>query len=361
MILTIIVFLIVLGILVIVHEFGHFIVAKKAGVKVEEFAVGFPPRIYSKKRGETQYSINAIPLGGYVKMLGELEHSKDKRAFENQKPIVRFWISIAGVTMNIILAWLLLTIGFLVGMSPIVSSPDSIPGKKLSSEIILADIVKDSPADKAGIEAGDIAISATSENVLTEFSTLNQFDEYNENHKGKEVVYSLKRNNEIISKTTTLSSDEDSQLGVAIIEKAEIRVPWYKAPYIALREVYRIAKLTFEFLWVFVSNLFTQGQIAEGVGGPVAIYTYTGLALQAGIMVLLQFVALLSINLALINILPFPALDGGRIVFIILERFYGKKVVKEHIENIIHNIGFALLIIFILAITYKDILNLFQK
>jgi len=361
MILTIIVFLIVLGLLVIVHEFGHFIIAKKTGVKVEEFAVGFPPRIYSKKRGETQYSINAIPLGGYVKMLGELEHSKDKRAFENQKPVVRFWISIAGVTMNIILAWLLLTIGFAVGMSPIVSDPASIPGKKLSSEIILADVVKDSPADKAGIQAGDIALSATSDGVLTEFSTLDQFDQYNTDHKSKVVIYGLKRNDELVTKTATLSDDSDSQIGVAIIEKAEIRVPWYKAPYVALRETYRIAQLTFEFLWAFIAKLFTHGQFVEGVGGPVAIYTYTGLALKAGVMVLLQFVALLSINLALINILPFPALDGGRIVFIILERFYGKKVVKEHIENIIHNIGFGLLIIFILAITYKDILKLFQK
>ena len=361
MILTIIVFLIVLGILVIVHEFGHFIVAKKTGVKVEEFAVGFPPRIYSKKRGETQYSINAIPLGGYVKMLGELEHSKDKRAFENQRPITRFWISIAGVTMNIILAWVLLTIGFSIGMSPIVSDPASIPGKRLSSEIILADVVKDSPADKAGIQAGDIALSATSDGVLTEFTGLSQFDQYNADHKSKVVTYSLKRDQDIVTKTATLSSDSEAQLGVAIIEKADIRVPVYKAPYIALRETFRIAKLTLEFLWAFIAKLFTHGQFVEGVGGPVAIYTYTGLALKAGIMVLLQFVALLSINLALINILPFPALDGGRLVFIILEKIYGKKVVKEHVENIIHNVGFAILIIFILAITYKDILNLFHK
>ena len=361
MILTIIVFLIVLGILVIVHEFGHFIIAKKTGVKVLEFAIGFPPRLYSKKRGETKYSINAIPLGGYVQMLGELEHSKDKRAFENQKPSVRFWISIAGVIMNIILAWTLLTIGFAVGMSPIVSDPDSIPGKKLSNEIILADIAKDSPAEKAGIEAGDIAVSATSDGVLTSFSSLDQFDEYNTNHKNKTVIYTLLRDNETISKEANLSDDSDSQLGVAIIDKAEIRVPWYKAPYVALRETYRITHLTFEFLGLFIKKLFLHGQFEEGVGGPVAIYTYTGLALKAGIMVLLQFVALLSINLALINILPFPALDGGRLVFIVLERFCGKRIVRENVENIIHTIGFALLIIFILAITYKDVTRLFHK
>lgn len=361
MILTIVVFLIVIGLLVIVHEFGHFVIAKKTGVKVLEFAIGFPPRIFSKKRGETEYSINVVPLGGYVKMLGELEHSKDKRAFENQKPSVRFWISIAGVIMNIVLAWVLLTIGFAVGMSPIVSDPASIPGKKLSSEIILAGIEKDSPAEKAGIEDGDVALSATSDGTLTSFSTLDQFDQYNADHKNKTVIYSLKRNNEIVSKEAKLSDDSDSQLGVSIIEKVEIRVPWYKAPVVALRETYRIAHLTFEFLGTFIKNLFIHGQIEKEVGGPVAIYTYTGLALEAGFMVLLQFVALLSINLALINIMPFPSLDGGRLVFIILEKFFGKKVVKENIENIIHTIGFAVLIIFIIAVTYKDIANLFHK
>lgn len=361
MLLTIIVFLVILGMLVVVHEFGHFIVAKKTGVKVEEFAVGFPPRIFSKKKGETEYSINAIPLGGYVKMLGELEHSSDKRAFENQKPVVRFWISIAGVLMNVILAWVLLSIGFAIGMSPLVSSPDSIPGEKISSEIIIADVSQDSPAKKAGIEPGDIAISANVGGESTAFSSLSEFDKYNENHKDQTVIYTLKRGDQTVEKEAKLLSDEDSQLGVAIIEKAEVRVPWYKAPYVALHETYEIVKLTFKFLGGFFKQLFTHGQIAEGVGGPVAIYTYTGLALKAGIMVLLQFVALLSINLALINILPFPALDGGRLVFIILEKFCGKRIVREQVENIIHTIGFALLIVFILAITYKDILRLFQK
>lgn len=361
MILTIIVFILVLGVLVVVHEFGHFIMAKLTGVKVEEFAVGFPPRIFSRKRGETEYSINAIPLGGYVKMLGELEHSSDKRAFENKKPVVRFWISIAGVIMNLLLAWLILTIGFAVGMAPIVSSPDSIPGKKLSSEIILADITKDSPADKAGIKAEDIVLSATTDGFFTPFSSLNQFDQYNTDHKNKTVTYVLKRDDATITKEAKLSDGSDSQLGVAMIEKVEIQVLWYKAPVVALRETYRIAQLTFEFLGDMVAKLFTTGKVAEGVGGPVAIYTYTGLALKAGIMVLLQFVALLSINLALINILPFPALDGGRLVFIVLEKSLGKRVVRENVENIIHTVGFGILILLMLAITYRDIINLFHK
>ncbi len=361
MILTIIVFLIVLGILVLAHEFGHFIVAKKVGVKVEEFAIGFPPRLFSKKIGETEYSINAIPLGGYNKLLGELEHSNNKRAFENQKPAKRFWISMAGVIMNFILAWVLLTIGFSIGMSPLVSSPDQIPGKKLSSEIIVADVNSDSPAAKADLKSGDIIISAKVNETTVNFNGTTDLINFDEAHKGETVTYTIDRDGSIITKEVKLNDNNQSQLGVSMIEKADIRVPWYRAPYIALVETYKIAKLTFEFLGSFFTKLFTHGQFSEEVGGPVAIYTYTGLALKAGFMVLLQFVALLSINLGLINILPFPALDGGRIVFIALEKVYGKRIVREQVENVIHTIGFVLLIAFIVAITYKDIIRLFHK
>ncbi len=361
MFLTIIAFIVVLGILVIVHELGHFIAAKKANVKVEEFAIGFPPRIYSKKKGETQYSINLIPLGGYVKMLGELEASNDKRAFENQKPGKRFIISIAGVVMNLVLAWLLLTIGFMVGMSPIVSTADSIPGKKLSSEIIIADIAKDSPAEAASLEPNDVALKGIFGEEVVEFKSAQDLSAFTSNHKNQSVYIVVKRENQEIKKEVFLSGKNEAPLGVSIVEKSVVRVPWYKAPYVALRETYDITKLTGQFLTGFFKNLLSKGQVSEEVGGPVAIYVYTGLAVKAGAMVLLQFVALLSINLALINILPFPALDGGRILFILLEKLFGKKIVKEKIENIIHTAGFALLILLIIAITYRDIARLIAK
>lgn len=360
MILTIIVFLLVIGVLILVHEFGHFIMAKKIGVKVEEFAIGFPPRLFSKKKGETEYSINAIPLGGYVKMLGELEHSKDKRAFENQTPGKRFSIAVAGVVMNLILAWFILTIGFAVGMSPVVSSPDTIPGKKLSSEIIVADFESDSPAKQAGLEVGDIILGATINGESTNFNSIKDLQSFSSEHKGQAISLKYKRD-DAVSEKTLEELDGDAPLGVVIVEKAIVRVPWYKAPYVALHETYEIIKLTFEFFGSFVSKLFSTGKVEQGVGGPVAIYVYTGMAVKAGVMVLLQFVALLSINLAVINILPFPALDGGRLVFIVLEKIFRKRVVKEKVENTIHLVGYALLILLIVAITYRDIANLFHK
>jgi len=357
MILTIIAFILVLGILVIAHEFGHFIAAKKSGVKVEEFAIGFPPRLFSIKRGETQYSINLFPIGGYVKMLGELEHSKSSRAFENQSPGKRFIISIAGVVMNLLLAWLILTIGFAIGMTPIISRPDSIPGKRLSSEIIIADVVKDSPAEKSGLEQGDVLISGSSGDSKTIFNTNEDLFNFTQSQMGKEVVVEYERGGSKIEKTVDVSNNSESPLGVAVINNQVIRVIWYMAPVVALRETGEIIGATFAFLKNFATEGFRSKEASDSVGGPVAIYVYTGLAVQAGIMVLMQFIALLSINLALINILPFPSLDGGRLLFILLEKIAGRRIVKEKIENIIHTVGFALLLILIAFITYKDILR----
>lgn len=360
MVLTIITFILVLGILIIFHELGHFIAAKRAGVLVEEFAFGFPPRIWSKKIGETRYVINAIPIGGYVKMLGELEKSEHKRAFENQSRFARFMISVAGVLANIILAWVILTIGFIAGMAPLVSSPDAIPGKKISTEIVVAEVVKDSPAEKAGVEQGGTISNATSPEGAVNFTSLNQFSKFTSTHRGETVTFDYKKGDVESKKEITLSKDQEASLGVLAIEHSIVKVPWYKAPYVALRETFKITELTFNFLKDFFIKLFSSGKVAEGVGGPVAIYVMTGAVVKIGFMAILQFIAILSVNLALINILPFPALDGGRILFIILETIARKKIIKEKVEQIIHTVGFALLILLIVLITYKDVVNLFK-
>lgn len=358
---TILAFIIVLGVLVLVHEFGHFIAAKKLGVKVEEFAFGFPPRIYSLKRGETEYSINALPFGGYVKMLGELEHSKSPRAFENQKPWKRFLISIAGVIMNFILAWVILTIGFTAGMSPLATPASEIPGKIISSAIVVADVAKGSAAEGAGIKQGDILLRGVANGAEVDFKTVTDVSSFTKSHKGENVELVYKQEDKEISKTISLSPTSDAPLGIALGEDAIIKVPWYKAPYVSLRETWLVTTAIFDVLKGLVVNIFKHAQVSEGVGGPVAIYMYSGLAFRAGWLVFLRFIATLSINLGLINILPFPALDGGRLLFIILEKIRGKKVVREDVENLIHTIGFALLIVLLIAITYRDIVNYFFK
>ncbi len=356
MFLTIVAFILVLGILVLVHEFGHYITAKISGVKVLEFSIGFPPRIFSFKKNETQYTIGALPLGGYVKMLGEDEQSSDPRSFNRQSIFKRFVIGVAGVLMNVILAWFILTIAFSIGMSPIASRSDEIPGQKIKSQIFIAEIKSGSPAERAGIQIGDKLIGHGD----ISFDGISDVTTYTGENLGKEVSIKIQRQNDVIEKTVILSEDKSAPMGIGIIDQAVIRVPWYKAPYVAMIESYRVLKYTFSFLGDFAKQLFSTGTISDQVGGPVAIFNLTGVAARAGFVVLLQFIAILSLNLALINIMPLPALDGGRVLFIVLEKIFGKRIVKENVEGIIHTIGFVLLILLVLAVTYKDILRLFS-
>lgn len=361
-IITILLFIFILGLLVFVHELGHFLAAKLSNIKVEEFAFGFPPKIWSKKKGETVYAINAIPIGGYVKMLGESEESKSFRSFSKKKPGVRAVVSIAGVLMNVLLAWFILTIGFLYGMSPLVSTPGSIPGKKISSEIIVAAIEENSVASIADLKPADVLISGrtlSGETVI--FSDAKSVTEFTKENVGKNIGIVFKRDKEEKSVDIKLSENKESSLGVAIVENAVIRTSWYMAPVVAFREIVRIIGINLAFLKSFFAQLFSSGQISKEVGGPVAIYIFTGMAAKAGVMVVMQFIAILSISLALVNIMPFPALDGGRLLFIALEKIFRKKVITENVENIIHTIGFALILVFAALITYKDVVTWILK
>ena len=361
MIVTTLVFLLVISVLVFVHELGHFLAAKKAGIKVEEFAFGFPPKIFSKKVGETVYAINAIPIGGYVRMLGEDEESKSKRSFSQKSTLARGTVSVAGVLMNVILSWLILTIGFAVGMTPITSTPDSLPGEKTNQQIIVTGVNKGSIAEKVGLSQGDEILSISYLNEKTVFGNTSELSNYTKSHLGKGIDITFKHDNNIITQSANLPAESDAPLGISIAETAKVRTAWYMAPVVALREVAKIVQLHYEFFGTLFKNIFVHGQLSEGVGGPVAIYVYSGMAAKAGAMVVLQFIAILSISLAIMNILPFPALDGGRLLFIILERIFHKKVLKENVENMVHAIGFALILVFAAVVTYKDIINFIIK
>lgn len=361
MFLTFIAFIIVLGILVFVHELGHFLTAKLFKVKVLEFALGFPPRVFSFKKNETKYSIGLIPFGGYVKMLGEDETSTDPRAYNNQTAGKRFIIGIAGVVMNILLAWIILTAGFINGMTPMATPSSEVPGQSVKPQIFIVEVVKDSPAEKAGLTAGDIIIKGTVDSNETTFSSAESVSEFTTTNSGKEATFSLKRSEQTLEKKIILSSDKSESLGVGIINQSIVKVTWYKAPVVALRETYNIISITFDFIRNFFTKLFSTGKLSDQVGGPVAIYSLSGQAARSGAVVFIQFIAMLSINLALLNILPFPALDGGRALFVLLEKIFGKRIVKEDVENIIHTIGFLLLIALAIAVTYKDVVRLIAK
>ncbi|MCX6808077.1 MAG: M50 family metallopeptidase [Candidatus Berkelbacteria bacterium] len=361
MLLTIVAFIVCLGLLVLVHELGHFLAAKTAGVKVLEFSIGFPPRIYTFKRKETKYSIGLLLFGGYVQMLGEEEESKDPRAYNNQSPLRRFFISIAGVVMNFLLAWILITIGFTVGMTPIATPSEMIPGKVVKAQVFIVETLADSPAAKGGLEAGDQIIELKYQDQAVRPKSLADVSNFTTAHLGNSIIIELKRDNQTLEKTVTISEDKSAPLGVSITNQSIVRVPWYKAPIVSLRESYEILKITFDFLGSFVKELFSTGHVSDQVGGPVAIFNLSGVAARAGIIAFLQFIAILSINLGLVNSLPFPSLDGSRALLTIIEKITKKRVLKENVENIVHLVGFAILILLILAITYKDIIHLIVK
>ena len=350
--LTIIVFIIILGLLIFVHEFGHFIAAKISKVKVEEFAFGFPPRLISIKRGETRYSINLIPLGGYVKLFGEEEEIKKPKSFYGKSVAIRVAIVVTGVLMNFILAIILMTIGFSVGMTPLVSDPATLGGQK-ESKVMVVYVQPDSPAAKVGLEQGEI---------LNGFSSVSDLQNFTRSHPGEQVNLSVEKpNKDPENIRVNLSSDKEAPLGVGVVSITKVKQPVWMAFWTSIKETGKVVGTLFVFLWEILKSVFTTGRAgpaAEGVVGPVGLFNFTSQALKIGWIYVLQLVALLSVNLGIINILPFPALDGGKALFLGLEGIFRKKVVRQEVENIIHLVGFALLILLIIAITYRDIVHL---
>lgn len=357
MFLTFIAFVVVLGVLILVHELGHFVAAKLTGVKVLEFSIGFPPRLFSFTKGETKYTIGLLPFGGYVNMLGENDASKDPRSYNSQTPGKRALIGVAGVTMNVVLAWIILTIGFIAGMTPMATPSSQIPAREVRPQIFVAEVVAGSAAESAGIKLGDQLIGSGEET----FGAVSEVSEFTKLNSGRSVSMKLKRNNEVSEVLLNLAEGSEAPLGVGLVDQGIVKVDWWKAPGVALRESTAIVRYTFSFLGSFVSQLFREATISDSVGGPVAIYSLSGAAARGGAIIFLQFIAVLSLNLALINILPLPALDGGRVLFIALEKTFGKRIVKEELEGLIHSIGFVLLLLLIVAVTYKDIVRLIQK
>jgi len=359
MVLTIIIFILVLGILIIAHEFGHFIAAKLSNIKVEEFALGFPPKIFKKRYKETLYLVNLFPIGGYVKMLGEEENISNPRSYSVQPVSKKILVSVAGVIMNIVLAWLILTIGFSVGMTPIVSAPKDLHGQVLENSILVADIEKDSVAEKAGILVGDQIISIIDKDGVEHFfSSKDAAAGYIKERKGGEATIKISRQGENVSIITDLP-EKEFPLGVALVDNSKIRVSILRAPLVAAVETGKLFKLTFDFFLTFFKKIFTQGEVIQEVGGPIAIYSYTGMAISYGFMAVMQLIAILSVNLALVNLIPLPALDGGKILFLVLRKIMGKYFIKDRIENIIHMVGFVVLVLLMIFITYRDIVKYF--
>jgi regulator of sigma E protease len=366
-ILTLILFLLILGILIFVHELGHFMVAKWMGMRVDEFALGFPPRIWARKKGETTYALNIIPLGGYVKIHGESpDHEEDgePNSFEKKSVWARIAVILAGVTMNVLFAFVILVIAFSVGFVSISQNLQAVPGAVVKhNEVYVADIQKDSPADKAGLKAGDKIksfIDVTDNSVKT-VSTVQELVDYTKaeqtaGHNLITVVFD--RDGTAMSAPVTLAA-EGPPLGVYIEPYSTVRVPVWQAPKVAVKEIGAIFAITWDALASFGRQLFGHAKLDPNVSGPVGIYQATGSAAQAGVVSVVFLVVALSLNLALLNVLPLPALDGGKFLFLLIEAIAGKRVVGKKFESIITFISFVFLIGLILILSVRDVIRLF--
>lgn len=351
MIVSILVFLLVLSVLVLVHEFGHYVMARRYGVLVEEFGFGLPPRIIGKKIGETIYSINALPFGGFVKLHGEMEEESiisPRRAFVNKSKKTRIKILMAGVVMNFILA---------VVAFAIVYSFLGIP--KETEDVKIVDITTGSPAQIAGWVAGDIVKTVDKQKI----NTVSQFVNLIEQKKGKRIEIEIKRNNEI-KKSNIIPRenppDEEGPLGVVITTTEIYYPPILARPFVGIFYGFKEALFWGKTVILGFVKIFTDllgGRAPTDLAGPVGIFAITSEAAKMGILALINFVGILSVNLAILNIIPFPALDGGRLLFIFIEKAIGRKVLPK-VEATVHTIGMIILLVVLLAITAHDIQRL---
>jgi regulator of sigma E protease len=358
-VITVIIFIIILGILIFVHELGHYLVAKKNDVKVEEFGFGFPPRIWGIKKGETVYSINLIPLGGFVKIFGEEgEGRQDYRSFASKKIWRRAAILVAGVSMNIMLAIFLVSLGYAIGLPTAVDDSQNFANAKVQ----ITDVAIGSPASAAGIKAGDtiVALSGPSGEIgnIQKVATMQDFTDVN---KGKNIFVDLKRGKDVITVEITPRANppaNEGPLGVGLARVTTVSFSWYRAIYEGIVTVLDITWATILALGYLLWQLISQGKVAGDVTGPVGIYSLTSQAAQMGFVYLLQLTVLLSVNLAIINVLPLPALDGGRLLFLLIEKIKGSPV-KQTVERAVHTAGFVFLLALMLLITIRDLLRIF--
>jgi regulator of sigma E protease len=369
MLTTLIIFLLTLSLLVLVHEFGHFIAAKIIGVGVESFAIGFPPKIWSKKICETEYKINALPVGGYVTLEGEFEDNnetvKDKKSLLSRTPLEHFFIFVSGVLLNLLLGIILLSTAFMVGTKPIIPDMPEYKGLTRTNIVTIEAVEANGPADKAGVKPSDQIIAVNNNIVNSDKEVIDLIRATNPNN-GDKVTITIKRGNERIDKSVPVTTGkvtnpngevvEGTKIGITLSGEEIVKANPIIAVKVGFLESLRIIKLTFIGIIGLFSLLLTKFTLSDQVTGPVGIYVATGYFAKLGLTIFIQFIAVISLSVALFNLLPIPALDGGQILFTLIEVVTRKKF-SFKVKNLIQIIGFSLLIALMLLVTMKDLVN----
>ena len=357
-----VIFLVALSILVLVHELGHLLAAKKVGVKVEEFGLGLPPRIVGKKIGETVYSLNWLPIGGFCRLLGEdstveteneiktkLEMKDKSRSFEYKKPWQKWIIVLGGVVMNLVLAVVVFSVVYAIVGVPVETDKVSIVG-----------VSANSPAEKAGLKE-DWVVLKVNDRVVTKSDEL--VDEVGKN-KGGEVYLTIEGQEERVKVAVRAEAPEgEGSMGVAVSNMKTEKISWYRLDrgiVAGFKEAYFWGKIIVEGVTKMLGGL-AVGRPPKDVSGPIGMYQATSfINKNQGILAVVHFFGIVSVNLAVVNILPFPALDGGRIMFVLYEMMTRKKA-NPKLEATINNLGMMMLLLLMLLTTVGDIKRLLVK
>lgn len=339
--------------LVVLHELGHFLAAKKFGVKVEEFGIGLPPRLFGKKIGETLYSLNLLPLGAFVRLTGEEESSNDPRSFAAKSLLQRSLIVGAGVAAFWVISFCIFAgLAFTTGIPTGVS--DETTDGVLNPRVRILGIAPGSPAKAAGLLPGD---------TVQDFEKVGEFQSFISDHKGEEVVLNIIRGSQVLSIPVTPRAEPpvgEGPLGIQLVRTGNMQYSWYEAPVVALQKTIGLTRDIVQGLLGTLTGVLGGKGLPEGVGvvGPIGIVDLLRNSFAFGISHFLSFLATLSIYLAIFNALPIPAVDGGRLFFLGLEAFR-KKPLRGAVEQRINALFFVLLITFMIWVTIKDITRLF--
>lgn len=364
---TVIIFLAVLFVLILVHEWGHYITAKKTGMQVDEFGIGFPPKLFGKKIGETEYTLNALPIGGFVRILGENAEdiakagagSTNPRSFVHKPAWAQALVLVAGVTMNILFAWILYAVVFMVGVPTVVD-------ESMASEeavLMVTGVMPSSPAAEAGVAVGSVVTGVETEATALAELLPSAFQTFVANTESESITFSLTQDG--ASERVTLvpeagllaDTPERAIVGVSVALVENQSQPFVTALGSAFTTTWQTLVAITVGLTQLLADAVTGGADLSQVAGPVGIAGMVGDAAAIGFTSLLLFTAVISLNLAVINLLPFPALDGGRLVMVAIETITRRPINPVWVMRV-NTVGFILLILLMLIVTVSDVTKL---
>ncbi len=361
---SILIFFAVLFVLILVHELGHFATAKWFKMRVDEFGIGFPPKLFGIKKGETEYTFNLFPIGGFVKIYGEdsvgIEDeqgiAQTEGAFTSKSKWKQAIVLVAGVTMNVLFAWILVAIAFGIGVRTAVLEEDA----SKDAELTVATVLEDGPAGIAGLEVGSTLTKVEADGGTLSELTPSAFDAFVQEHTEDIIVMTLTdgKTIEVSPQQNVIDGKEDKYaVGIALAQIDIVSRGFVDS--ITDSFIYVVSSL--KAIVVGVTTLIAQSVMMQAdfsqVAGPVGIVGLVGEASAFGVTTLLIFTAFISLNLAVINILPFPALDGGRLLFVAIEALKGSPIKPQWVATL-NTIGFVLLILLMVAVTWNDIAQL---